>query len=67
MPQGGRSRIPAVMTRAVREHLAAKGVGGRDGFRWRGGEITRLEGFTDALGQLLDHTGALPLRYQGLA
>jgi hypothetical protein len=37
------------MTRAVREHLAAKGIGGRDGFRWRAGEITRVEGFSDAV------------------
>jgi len=36
------------MTRAVRESLAAKGVG-RGGFRWRGGEISRLEGFSDAV------------------
>jgi hypothetical protein len=26
-----------------------------------------LEGLLDALGQLLEHAGALPLRYQGLA
>jgi uncharacterized membrane protein len=37
------------MTRAVREHLAAKGAGRRDGFRWRGGEISRVEGFSDAV------------------
>jgi len=37
------------MTRALREALAARGVGGRDGFRWRGGEISRLEGFSDAV------------------
>jgi hypothetical protein len=37
------------MTRAVREHLAERGVGRKDGFRWRGGEITRLEGFSDAV------------------
>ena len=37
------------MTRAVRERLAAKGVGARNGFRWRGGEISRLEGFSDAV------------------
>lgn len=34
----------------IREALAAKGVGRREGFRWRGeGEITRLEGFSDAV------------------
>jgi uncharacterized membrane protein len=37
------------MTRAVRERLAESGIGRRDGFRWRGGEITRLEGFSDAV------------------
>jgi uncharacterized membrane protein len=37
------------MTRALREALSARGVGGRDGFRWRGGEISRLEGFSDAV------------------
>lgn len=37
------------MTRAVRESLAAKGVGRRDGFRWRGHEVTRIEGFSDAV------------------
>lgn len=37
------------MTRAVREGLAAKGVGRVSGFRWRGGEISRLEGFSDAV------------------
>ncbi len=35
----------------MRKHLAEKGVGlGPGGFRWRGGtEISRLEGFTDAV------------------
>jgi hypothetical protein len=37
------------MTRAIRTHLAARGVGSSAGFRWRGGEVTRLEGFTDAV------------------
>ncbi len=37
------------MTRALRRHLAARGVGSSAGFRWRGGEVTRLEGFTDAV------------------
>ncbi len=37
------------MTRAVREQLAEKGIGRREGFRWRGGEITRVEGFSDAV------------------
>ena len=37
------------MTRAVRESLAASGVGRRDGFRWRGHEVTRIEGFSDAV------------------
>lgn len=38
------------MTRSIRKPLAEKGVGSRDGFRWRGGkEISRLEGFTDAV------------------
>jgi uncharacterized membrane protein len=37
------------MTRTVREHLATKGAGHRQGFRWRGGEISRVEGFSDAV------------------
>ena len=37
------------MTRALRRKLAASGVGARPGFRLRGGEVTRLEGFTDAV------------------
>jgi hypothetical protein len=37
------------MTRVLRESLSARGVGARHGFRWRGGEITRLEGFSDAV------------------
>ncbi len=37
------------MTRALRERLAGKGAGRRDGFRWRGGEISRIEGFSDAV------------------
>ncbi len=37
------------MTRALRTHLAARGVGSSAGFRWRGSEVSRLEGFTDAV------------------
>ena len=37
------------MTRALRESLAAKGVGSATGFRLRGGEVSRLEGFSDAV------------------
>ncbi|HEY6067039.1 MAG TPA: TMEM175 family protein, partial [Thermoanaerobaculia bacterium] len=37
------------MTRALRTRLAASGVGATDGFRWRGREVSRLEGFTDAV------------------
>jgi Endosomal/lysosomal potassium channel TMEM175 len=37
------------MTRALRSHLAEKGAGKRDGFRWRGEEISRVEGFSDAV------------------
>lgn len=37
------------MTRAVRGSLASKGFGRRDGFRWRGHEVTRIEGFSDAV------------------
>lgn len=33
----------------MRKTLAEKGVGRKEGFRWRGSEITRLEGFTDAV------------------
>jgi uncharacterized membrane protein len=37
------------VTRALRRKLAASGAGARPGFRLRGGEVTRLEGFTDAV------------------
>src|SRR5512144_3070514 len=37
------------MTRSVREKLAADGAGLRMGFRLRGGEISRIEGFSDAV------------------
>ena len=37
------------MTRALRAGLAERGVARRDGFRWRGGEISRIEGFSDAV------------------
>jgi len=33
----------------IRQHLLEKGVGANRSFRWRGGEITRFEGFTDAV------------------
>jgi len=33
----------------IRQHLLEKGVGASRSFRWRGGEITRFEGFTDAV------------------
>lgn len=33
----------------VREKLSEKGVGQSDGFRWRSHEITRIEGFSDAV------------------
>jgi uncharacterized membrane protein len=33
----------------IRTALAERGLGKTIGFRWRGGEITRLEGFTDAV------------------
>jgi uncharacterized membrane protein len=33
----------------LREKMAAKGLGGDKGFRWRGGEITRFEGLSDAV------------------
>src|SRR6185295_15468071 len=36
------------MTRELRQSLVAKGVGAASGFRWRGTEVSRLEGFTDA-------------------
>jgi hypothetical protein len=35
--------------RAPREALAGKGWGAEIGFRWRGGEISRLEGFSDTV------------------
>jgi len=37
------------MTTAPRQVLADRGIGQRDGFRWRGGEISRVEGFSDAV------------------
>ena len=38
------------MTLSVRRHLAEKGVGAAEGFRWRGGkEVSRLEGLSDAV------------------
>lgn len=33
----------------IREHLVATGIAGEKDFRWRGDEITRLEGFSDAV------------------
>ena len=37
------------MTGDFREILARPGGESRDGFRWRGGEISRIEGFSDAV------------------
>src|SRR5207245_9272063 len=36
-------------TLGIRKRLARRGVGGRPGFRWRGDDVTRLEGFSDAV------------------
>lgn len=33
----------------IRKHLASTQIGGEAGFRWRAAEVTRLEGFTDAV------------------
>src|SRR3954468_11492821 len=33
----------------LRQHLAGNQIAGEKDFRWRGGEITRLEGFSDAV------------------
>jgi len=33
----------------MRETLKNKDVGGRKGFRWRGGDVSRIEGFSDAV------------------
>jgi uncharacterized membrane protein len=33
----------------VRKHLISSQTGGESGFHWRGAEVTRLEGFTDAV------------------
>lgn len=33
----------------IREKMAEKGVGARDGFRWRGQDVSRLEGLADAV------------------
>jgi uncharacterized membrane protein len=33
----------------IRKHLSSTRIGGEVDFRWRGGEVTRLEGFTDAV------------------
>jgi uncharacterized membrane protein len=35
--------------RILRQSLAHAGVGQKPGFRWRGGEVSRIEGFTDAV------------------
>jgi hypothetical protein len=37
------------MTRFLRENLVRSGAGKTRGFRWRGGEVSRIEGFTDAV------------------
>lgn len=37
------------MTRSIRSHLAKRSFGETRGFRWRAGEVSRLEGFTDAV------------------
>jgi uncharacterized membrane protein len=37
------------VTRSIRKHLADRSVGSAPGFRWRAGEVSRLEGFTDAV------------------
>jgi hypothetical protein len=35
--------------RQLRERALSQGVGGEPGFRWRGGEVSRIEGFRDAV------------------
>lgn len=37
------------MSHSPRKALAERSAGARAGFRWRGGEVSRLEGFTDAV------------------
>lgn len=37
------------MSGGLRAGLAGRGVGGEPGFRWRGGEVSRIEGFSDAV------------------
>jgi uncharacterized membrane protein len=37
------------MTTAVREGLAARGLGRKNGFRWRGQEVSRIEALSDAV------------------
>jgi hypothetical protein len=37
------------VTTAPRQALAGRGIGQQPGFRWRGGEISRVEGFSDAV------------------
>jgi len=37
------------VTRVVRQAFSAAGLAGEDGFRWRGHEISRLEGFSDTV------------------
>ena len=37
------------MTTAVREGLAARGLGRKNGFRWRGHEVSRIEALSDAV------------------
>ena len=45
-----KSRIEAdIGTAMIRKHLASTRTGGERNFRWRGAEVSRLEGFTDAV------------------
>ncbi len=38
----------------IREPLSAAEVGHHDGFRWRGKEVSRVEGFSDAVFDLTE-------------
>src|SRR5262249_56684880 len=44
-----RAPLGEILMRAPRAALADKGWGEEPGFHWRGGEISRLEGFSDTV------------------
>ena len=53
------------VTRLLRQSLARAGAGRTRRFRWRGGEVSRIEGFTDAVSIVV--ALLVPYRMVGLA